>query len=364
MKRFSCDGCQQPVFFESVQCTRCGQRLAYLPNHAVMSGLVPDDASKTPTSWRANAPITEGARYRLCQNDREYGVCNWSIPMDDPEPYCRACRLNKIIPNLSDPGAQAAWYRLETAKRRLLHTLITLELPVEGKDERPDGGLAFSFMKDVSREGGPKVFTGHKDGLVTIDIAETDDPAREKTRVELGEAYRTVLGHFRHEIGHYYWDQLVSGSQRLEPFRALFGDERADYAEAQQRHYTWGPPADWPHRFVSSYASMHPFEDWAETWAHYLHMTDTLETARAHGLAPARAQPPATSQVTGLDVGRSDPHAFNELLGAWVPVTIALNDLNRSMGLPDPYPFVLSDAAVAKLRFVHDVIQAWSGASA
>ncbi len=357
MKLFSCNHCQNLLFFESVSCVRCGRPVAYLPDRGFMSAVEPL-AGAADGRLLATAPSAQGAHYRACRNELEHGVCNWAVPAEDPEPYCRACRLNTVIPNLSAPGAKEAWQRLEAAKRRLLYTLLDLGLPVESKAENPAGGLAFAFLADDPAHG-QKVYTGHSEGLVTINIAEADDPARERARVEMGEPYRTVLGHFRHEIGHHYWERLVKGSARFEgPFRALFGDERADYAAAQRRHYGDGPPADWPRRFVSAYASMHPWEDWAETWAHYLHMTDTLETARAHGLALKPSPATGSARLQTLRVGRLDLHSFEDLTTGWVPLTLALNDLNRSMGLPDVYPFVLPEPAMAKLRFVHDVIEA------
>jgi hypothetical protein len=335
MKLFACDHCQQLVFFESVSCTNCGSELAYLPDRGVVSA--------------------QAAGYRTCANRFEHGVCNWAVPQDDPEPFCRSCRLNQVIPNLGQPGAKDAWSRLEAAKRRCVYTLLDLGLPVDSKAADPDRGLAFAFLAD---QGAEKVYTGHSDGVVTINIAEADDPFREQMRVQMGEPYRTLLGHVRHEIGHYYWERLIAHGPWCQPFRQLFGDERADYAQAQQRHYAEGPRPGWGERFVSAYASMHPWEDWAETWAHYLHMTDTLETARAYGLAlkpkPTTGAPPQPR----VAVRRLDLHAFDDLIGGWLPLTMAMNSLNRSMGLPDSYPFVLSDAAIAKLRFVHDVIEA------
>jgi hypothetical protein len=333
MKLFSCV-CQQLLFFESVTCTRCGRALAFLPDRQQVAALEPEG-----DAWRLAG---EGARYRLCRNYTEQAVCNWAVPHNESDEYCRSCRLNQVIPNLAHAGAQEAWHRLEIAKRRLLYTLIDLGMPLEG--------LAFQFLED--EPGGNKVFTGHEHGVITINIAEADDPFREKMRVQMGEAYRTLLGHFRHEVGHHYWERLVASGYRLEPFRERFGDERADYVEGRQRHYDQGPPADWSARFVSPYASMHPWEDWAETWAHYLHMTDTLETARAYALV---VRPVGTPAVL---TRRLDPHQFEDLVAGWVPLTMALNSLNRSMGLPDLYPFVLSETALAKLRFVHEVIEA------
>jgi hypothetical protein len=360
VKLFSCSQCQQLLFFESVQCLGCGRDLAYLPDRGLVSALAPTPGG----AWQALAPSAHGATYRLCRNHRDHGVCNWAVPANDPIEYCRACRLNEMIPNLEAPGAREAWHRLEIAKRRLLYTLFALGLPVEGKapgDGNGDQpGLAFAFLADAPAAG-TQVFTGHSDGLVTINIAEADDPFRERVRVQMGEPYRTLLGHFRHEIGHYYWDRLISESRWLGPFRERFGDEGADYAEAQKRHYDSGPRPDWAANHVSAYASMHPWEDWAESWAHYLHITDTLETARAYGLAVAPRPVAGPSQIAPVAVRRLDPHAFDDLMNGWVPLTMALNSLNRSMGARDSYPFVLSPAAIAKLRFVHDVIEETRG---
>ena len=364
MKLFHCDSCQQVLFFENVQCTRCGHALAYLPDRALLSAIEPDPSTGAPgqekTLWRALAPGGSNVAYRLCQNYTVHAVCNWAVPAGDPTPFCRACRLNHMIPNLDNPGAKAAWHRMEIAKRRLICTLLEMGLPLETKDENPSRGLAFDFLQEDRAKDAPKVFTGHDDGLITINIAEADDPFREKMRVQLGEAYRTLLGHFRHEIGHYYWDRLLRDDRKkLAAFRDKFGDERADYQAELQRHYDQGPPPDWSDRFISTYASMHPWEDWAETWAHYLHMADTLQTARAYGLSlrPSEGKPAETSlTATWLDL-----HSFEDLISGWIPLTVALNSLNRSMGTRDSYPFVLSPIAIEKLRFVHDVIEGWHG---
>jgi hypothetical protein len=291
--------------------------------------------------------------YRLCRNYTAHAVCNWAIPTGDGNPYCRACRLNHMIPNLADAHAKEAWHRMEMAKRRLLYALMALGLPVETKAENPSRGLAFDFLQDSGPE---KVFTGHSEGLITINIAEADDPFREKMREQMGETYRTVLGHFRHESGHYYWERLIDGGPLQDQFRRLFGDERASYDAARERHYRQGPPPSWWDRFVSSYASMHPWEDWAETWAHYLHMVDGLETARAHGLS-LRPAPTGAAPERAVNIRRIDIHSFDDLLAGWLPLTVALNNMNRSFGTNDCYPFVLTEPAINKLRFVHDVVE-------
>jgi hypothetical protein len=353
MKLFACV-CEQLLFFESVECIRCNRCLAFLPDRGAVEAMEQESGSDE-TLWRPAREMPEASRYRPCRNYREHGVCNWAVPAGEPEEYCRACRLNQTIPDLAEPGAKEAWHRLEIAKRRLVYTLLDLALPLDGKSDDLDRGLAFSFLKD-DPSASVKVSTGHSEGVITINVAEADAPFRERMRVRMGETYRTLLGHFRHEIGHYYWQRLIAGGPRLGRFRERFGDERADYAAAQQRHYDAGPPADWQDQFVSAYASMHPWEDWAETWAHYLHMVDTLETARSFGVA---LRPRSASDVPSqpaVAVRRLDLHSFDHLVTGWLPLTIALNSLNRSMGLPDPYPFVLAGPAVEKLRFVHDVI--------
>jgi hypothetical protein len=273
---------------------------------------------------------------------------------DDPEPYCLSCRLTRVIPDLEQLGNREAWYRIEVAKRRLIYTLFDLGLPVVSKALDAEEGLAFEFKADVpTPEGGP-VFTGHDEGLITLNLAEADDAERERRRVQMHEPYRTLLGHFRHESGHYYWDRLIRDTERLAVCRKLFGDERLDYEVALKRHYDEGPPVDWQQNFVSTYASSHPWEDWAETWAHYLHMIDGLDTAAACGfsLQPSHQGEPAIAQID------PDPakERFGKLAKNWFALTYALNNLNRSMGLNDPYPFLLPEMVLAKLRFVHQIV--------
>jgi hypothetical protein len=350
MKLFSCV-CGQLLFFESVACTRCGRTLAFFPDRLILG---PVEAGPGDDGlWRDAVKGERGPHYRACRNGRDHGVCNWAVLEADSDEYCRACRLNQVIPNLADPEAQQAWHRLEIAKRRLLYTLLELDLPVASKTEDPERGLAFAFLKEDAT-GQTRVFTGHSDGVVTINVAEADDPFREKMRVQMGEPYRTLLGHFRHESGHYYWDRLI-GPEHAE-FRERFGDESADYAQARDRHYHQGAPPDWQARFVSAYASMHPWEDWAETWAHYLHMIDTMETARAYDLVIKPEPVAGEARTPTLSTRRLDLHSFEDLMAGWVPLTVALNSLNRSMGLADPYPFVLPPPALEKLRFVHQVV--------
>lgn len=357
MKVFHCDHCGNLAFFENVACVACGHTLAYLPDLGVVASLERTGADAAGADlFTTPIPRAEGRQYRLCGNSPK-GVCNWAVPAGDPNPLCLSCRLTRTIPDQSVPGNARAWAVIESAKRRMVYTLIGLELPVRDKVADPAGGLAFDFLADVP---GTPAMTGHDDGVIVLNIAEADDAERERRRVALHEPYRTLLGHFRHEVGHYYWDRLVQDGPRLAQFRKLFGDERQDYAAALKRNYDTGPPADWQQRHVSSYASVHPWEDWAETWAHYLHMVDLLETAADCGLSlrPKRSADPKLKAAPD-PVATDSP--FDAMIAGWYPLTYMLNNLNRGMGLPDGYPFVLSVPAVAKLRFVHDTVAAKGG---
>ncbi len=354
MKVFHCDHCDHLVFFENVRCVRCDHPLAYLPDLGVTGSL--DEAGDG--LWRSPLPRAEGRTYRLCRNYAEQGVCNWAVSSEDDSPYCLSCRLTRVIPDLGKPGHKEAWFSLENAKRRLVYTLLSLNLPLATKQEQPQDGLAFEFLADPDDPKAPRVMTGHADGVITVNVAEADDAERERRRHELHEPYRTLLGHFRHEVGHYYWDRLVKDGPHLGRFREVFGDERASYADALQRHYKDGAPSDWQEHFVSAYAATHPWEDWAETWAHYLHMTDALETAVDCGLSltPKRSGEPALKPDRKV-VARK-PAAFGAMTDSWHGLTYVLNNLNRGMGLPDGYPFVLSPAVLDKLHFVHEVVAA------
>ena len=351
VKVFHCDHCGNLLFFESSSCVGCGRQVAYLPDIADVGSLdVMDDGR-----WRSPLGGAAGRVYRLCANYLDLQVCNWAVPDQDSNPLCASCRLTRVLPDLSTTDARSRLYKLEGAKRRLVFTLSALSLPIRDRQADPDHGLAFEFKADDANGAGP-VLTGHADGVITVNTAEADDPERERRRLAVHEPYRTLLGHMRHESGHYYWDRLIKATAELDPFRALFGDERVDYPAALDTHYQQGPPADWSSRFVSAYASAHAWEDWAETWAHYLHMVDTLETAAACGLSlrPRRADEPALARVPPVVVER--PLPFDRLLDGWFPLTYVLNNFNRGLGLPDAYPFVLSGAAIEKLRFVHDVV--------
>jgi hypothetical protein len=347
MKMFYCDSCGSLVFFENTQCIKCEHTLGFLPEVLDLSALEP-----AGDNWRALADPAKGRVYRQCQNNRDYKVCNWYVPTEDPEPLCLACRMNETIPDLNIAVNLERWYRLEIAKRRLVYTLQRLELPLDGGGKRPP--LQFNFLAAVP--GGPAVLSGHKNGLITLNISEADDAEREKRRTNLHEPYRTLLGHFRHESAHYYWDLLIANTPHLAKFREVFGDESQDYAAALKAHYNQGAPADWQTRFVTTYASSHPWEDWAETWAHYLHIVDMVETAAGFGISLAPRHPDARAMTADPKKAAHPDATFDGILRHWFPLTYALNSLNRGMGLPDLYPFALSDPVVEKLRFIHETI--------
>jgi hypothetical protein len=351
MKLFECQNCGQLLYFENTRCERCGHVLGYLPDSAVLSALAEEDDSR----WRALAGPKRLVRF--CAN-AAYEACNWLVPAEASGAFCQACRLNRTIPDLGPPEHLLRWQRLEAAKHRLVYSLLRLGLPVVSKFDNPDAGLAFDFLADPGApfQETPQVVTGHAQGLITINIAEADDAERERARQDMAEPCRTLLGHFRHEVGHYYWERLVRDGPWLEWFRTMFGDERQDYGACLERHHSEGPPPDWQERFVSGYASAHPWEDFAETWAHYLHIVDTLETAAAFGLRihPKAGRDPALATEIEFDPYRQND--FDALLKAWLPLTYAVNSLNHSMGQPDLYPFVLAPAVMAKLRFAHGLV--------
>ncbi len=350
MKVFWCDNCGQLVFFENSQCVSCGMSLAFTPDALEMRSF--DFAAIDPDQGTlANHP-----GWRLCANYRQHDICNWMVAADDDNPLCRSCRLTRVIPNLEVPENVTRWFRLEGAKRRLLFTLLMLKLPADMKREPTDAeGLAFEFLADPA-PGAPCVMTGHDQGTITINVAEADDAERERRRTLLKEPYRTLLGHMRHEVGHYYWDRLIRDGGRLEEFRKVFGDDRADYAAALQQHYAAPVSLAWQSGYVSDYASAHPWEDWAESWAHYLHIWDVLETAGYAGLR-LRPKVKEAPSVKIQPPPEGEPPSFDQMIADFFPLTYVINNLNRGLGQPDGYPFILSPSAVEKLRFVHETIQ-------
>ncbi len=364
MKIFQCQACDQPVTFEATGCESCERRLGYVCDRHEVSALEPVGTSGHPGS--AGVPVFHayahsGRRYRFCANAR-HNACNWLVPDEHPDIFCTTCRHNHVVPDLTIPWNLTRWRQVEAAKHRLFYSLLRLDLPLATRAQYTDG-LAFDFLVDPSETylGGPPVMTGHLNGLITMNIAEADDVERERRRTLFGEHYRTLLGHFRHEIGHYFWYLLVQNSPHLEPFRALFGDESLNYAAALERHYAQGAPENWEESYVSTYATSHPWEDFAETFAHYLHIVDTVETASTFELHLRPRLRKGRSEPVVIDFDPYRTPDLDRLIAAWLPLTYAINSLSRSMGQSDLYPFVLTPAVIAKLAFVHERIYAARG---
>jgi len=348
MKLFVCGCCSNLVYFENRTCERCGNALGYLAASNRMYAL-----RRRGGKWHSLGPSKQV--FRFCAN-AEHEACNWLIPANCSDALCPACRHNRTIPCLAIDENLFRWRKLELARHHLIYGLLRLRLPLQTRQENPDAGLVFDTLAGDPEVPGDEVRTGHQDGVIVMNLAEADDVVRERRRTELGEPYRTLLGHFRHEIGHYYWLRLVHDSPWADAFRDCFGDERRDYAEALAKYYADGPPADWRARFVSAYASAHPWEDFAETWAHFLHIVDTLEMAGSFGL---RVDPGVTDEAAYRAEVDLDPRAadsVDQLVRRWLPIAGAVNSLNRCMGQPDLYPFVLSAEVIRKLGFVHGVI--------
>lgn len=353
MKLFQCPQCQYRLYFENARCLNCSSIVTYDPEHSAFV--------------RADT-----AGVFQCANSNQCG-CNWRTGSSNG--FCQACALTKVIPDLSIEGNRERWMRVEAAKKRAVYSLIFFGLPFPPKTAiNGDVGLAFDFLGDPADNGpsGEKILTGHDNGLITLNVAEADSAEREKRRIELGESYRTLLGHFRHELGHYYWNRLVRDDPpRHAAFQAIFGDESTNYERALQVYYAEGAPANWQQRYISAYSASHPWEDWAETWAHYMHITDTLEMVDALQLAMLETDDqPGMAPINGhgaplTTLGRRvSPNGFDAVLKRWMVLCEASNSINRCMGLPDLYPFVISEFAAEKLAFIHDLLASSSGKSA
>ncbi|MBH0090121.1 putative zinc-binding metallopeptidase [Pseudoalteromonas sp. NSLLW218] len=374
MKTFKCNCTEQLIlFFESSHCLACGRTVGIDDEFDQVEPYEIDEQSGL--FYKAEAP---DVFYKKCDNNAQYHVCNGMVNLDTfipvadkDEVLCFSCRFNETVPDLSIIGHIPLWKKMETAKRRALYTLKSLSLPLNTIIQEPESGLSFDFITDrnVSDHfvspiiGQDVVFTGHDCGHITINLAEADDVARSQAKIAMGERYRTLLGHFRHELGHYYFDQLIANSPKKHALcKQYFGDDELDYQQALDTHYKQGAPANWHETFISEYATMHPYEDWAETWAHYMHIIDTLETAKNFSI---------TGSTTGneFELDEADElrlpqsaYYFNSqtsidaILDTWMEFSIILNSLNRSMGLADAYPFVLTQAVRTKLSFIHHAI--------
>jgi len=359
MQVFHCDHCGHLVFFDSVQCMHCGSTLAFLPDQLRMGALAPAPQAGAGL-WQRRGAQTGETLYRQCYNHTTWNACNFAVPAASPQLLCMACRQTRLLPDLSDPAHRRHWIQIEAAKRQLFYTLAKLGLqPVTDVPEQ-GSGPTYAFLAD--QPGAPAIVTGHHSGTITLNVAEADDVERARRRQALHEPYRTLIGHLRHESGHYYWDRLVRDAGRLDAFRARFGDERQDYAAALQAHYARSTTYDWHPHHVSAYAAAHPWEDWAETWAHYLHLVDLLETAAAYATSLAVPSAPPAPREAVTDPFATPAPDFDTMVRQCVPLTLLLNSLNRSLGQQDAYPFALSAGALHKLRFVHDtVVQATTG---
>jgi len=353
MKLYSCAKCQNLLYFENTVCLNCQSAVGF--NAGTLSMI-----TLAPSAGKALADITDKrVLWRYCDNS-VYAACNWLIPAAQTPGFCIACDLNRTIPSLDKEENLDLWRKIEIAKHRLVYSLLRFRLPVVSKEAEEETGIAFDFMADTDPK--KKVMTGHDNGVITLNIEEADEKLRVKHKLDLGERYRTLLGHFRHEIGHYYWDVFFKDNAAgAEKFRKLFGDETANYSKALERYYENGAPANWNDQFISPYSTAHAWEDWAETWAHFLHMMDTLETAYSFGIAvnPRKAN---DEQQMQANISR-DPYSishFDDIVKMWLPLTFAVNSLNRSMGHQDFYPFIISATVIEKLRFIHGQVKAFS----
>jgi hypothetical protein len=336
MRALTCPTDGVPLFFENDICLTCGTSVAF-----------------DPVSFRMVA-VEHDAGWTWCDN-RVTARCNWAVR--EPGQLCTSCELTRTRPDEGDLEAVERFVESEAAKRRLVAQLLDIGLPVESFRDDPDHGLGFDLL---SGRFDPDVMIGHEDGLITLDVDEADDAHRERVRADLGEAYRTMLGHLRHEVGHYYWMVLVERGGPLDEFRQRFGDERVSYSDAISSHYGGGGPTGWEETHVSAYAIMHPWEDWAETFAHYLHMRDTVQTATELGVTVTERHPARSGEVPTEAV---EDGPFPELVREWIALAGALNMLNRSMGASDLYPFVLAPAVVDKLGFVDRLVRARASTS-
>lgn len=350
MKLFQCQNCAHPIFFENDTCEQCGHYLGYLDSAFDLVALSPD-----LEDWKI--PKESSQLYTYCKN-HEYQACNWLVLKTDDKEFCTACKLNRTIPDLSIKKNLKKWKRIEVAKHRLVYQLQKLSLPVHSKLSYAKTGLCFDFLsKKGAGNKGKNMMTGHANGVVTILLSEADSVLREQMKRDMNERYRTLLGHFRHEVGHYYWEQLIfSDEKRLESFRQVFGDERPSYGKALKEYYKNGPQKKWRKRFISKYASSHPWEDWAETWAHYLHILDTLETAFYFGV---KVKPQLSDKKYMKMKSAFDPYnepSFKKIVSKAIPLFFAINSVNRSMGIADVYPFVISKAVIKKMEFIHGLV--------
>ena len=346
MKVFNCTHCGHLLFFENHVCEKCGSAQGFEPDGLKLVCMSPPGQASNLSDWQ------------YCAN-HQHGTCNWLVPTGAPTDLCPACELNRFIPNIAKREQYEAWQKLESAKHRLIYSLLRFRLPLVSKLDNPSQGLAFDFVSNNEQiPPSASNMTGHAQGQVTITAEEADPAIRVSRREDMDESYRTLLGHFRHEVGHYYWDVLVAGNEPvLSEYRSIFGDERADYGEALKQHYEQGAAVNWQQHYISAYATSHPWEDWAETWAHYFHIVDTLDTASAFNLG---LQIPVLNGPGHIFNQQMDPYDcdnFEQIHTGFQSLSVAINSINRSMGQPDLYPFVLNQSVINKLEFIHRLVR-------
>ena len=349
MKLFKCQACGNILYFENRTCGQCGHRLAYMPEKAVLSAV----ESNNDNTWK---PLAAPDQQRFLCTNATHDTCNWLVPPGTKDMFCVACRHNGVIPNLTALNSLMQWQQIELAKHRLFYTLLQWKLPLRTIAEDPAHGLLFEFLDDSPNQQGPKIFTGHDEGKIVIALKEADDAEREKRRVAMGEPYRTLLGHFRHEVGHHYWDILVRDANRVDACRAVFGDDSQDYGEALKRHYEHGTPANWQKNYVSQYATTHPWEDFAETWAHYLHIVDTLEMVGASGMSVRPLLDKTGDHSAAVTFNPYFATDVGQIIDVWLPYVFAINNVSRAMGERDLYPFVIAPPVMEKLGFIHNLV--------
>ena len=374
MKTFKCScESQQILFFESKSCVAC-ERVVGIDD--AFNKVEPYNLDKKSGFYFKDNE--EKVPYQKCDNHAKYQTCNGMVNMDTfvpvpdkDEVLCFACRFNETIPDLSIVEHIPLWKKMEVAKRRAIYTLKALSLPLENILQNEESGLSFDFIADrdvkdhflTTSEDQDVVFTGHDNGHITINLAEADEVARSNIKLAMSEKYRTLLGHFRHELGHYYFEKLIMGSEKKhELCKKYFGDDDLDYSKALKKYYKNGAPKDWDKHFISQYATMHPYEDWAETWAHYMHIMDTLETAKNFNITGSTTSSAVKNEHVGeLNLPQdscffSSQTSITSILDSWMDFAIILNSLNRSMGMNDAYPFVLTQSVRTKLSFIHHAI--------
>lgn len=335
MRRFYCQ-CGQEIFFENTYCNACGTQLGFDPKQQMLFSL-----ENNGNNWQRYKKQTQ--QFRFCAHRHHEMACNWLIDANSTDQQCMSCQLTRKIPNQTNANNVRRWSILESAKRRMIYGLLRLNLPIPSRDKKGAKGLVFDFLEDQRSNPEIKekhINSGHKNGVITMNVAEADGSYREATREAMNEAYRSLLGHFRHEIGHFYFSGLILNTVNYNEFELVFGDSGRDYQAALKHYYNDGPATHWQQHFISAYASSHPLEDWAETWAHYMLMSETVETAVAFGVVPM------------VD---SENH-FDVWINVWLQLVVVMNALNRSIGNSDAYPFVVTETVRSKLKFIHELV--------